>query len=287
MRALVDDERLRITHALGYRFRLHSRDLPGRPDLTFPGRRKAIMAHGCFWHRHPDPACRAAALPKTRQEYPIWVIADLGRDWQASMSEVKRTPETPSGSAPLITGMMRRSKRVRHERTRRMSKRLLDEHGGEDPDDAPQPYWTGTSASSAHGEGTTPPDVLIPRCGGTFDHHAARDALWARFSTAAPQRQRQSVATQLRQESVRALAQRYGASPTTVQKWRKRETTADAQMGPKEVRSTVLTPEEEAIIVTFRRHTLLPLDDCLYGLQPNLAWAHAHRVHPSNLDERT
>jgi len=41
-------------------------------------------------------------------------------------------------------------------------------------------------------------------------------------------------------------------------------------MGPKEVRSTVLTPEEEAIIVAFRRHTLLPLDDCLYGLQPTI-----------------
>ncbi len=59
-------------------------------------------------------------------------------------------------------------------------------------------------------------------------------------------------------------------SPTTVQKWRKRTTTADAPMGPKEVRSTVLTPEEEAIVVAFRRHTLLPLDECLYGLQPSI-----------------
>ena len=55
-----------------------------------------------------------------------------------------------------------------------------------------------------------------------------------------------------------------------MQKWRKRQTTADARMGPKEARSTVLTPEEEAIIVAFRRHTLLPLDDCLYGLQPTI-----------------
>jgi transposase-like protein len=51
-------------------------------------------------------------------------------------------------------------------------------------------------------------------------------------------------AIQLRQESVRALAKRYGLSPTTVQKWRKRSTTSDARMGPKEPRSTVLTPEE-------------------------------------------
>ena len=77
-------------------------------------------------------------------------------------------------------------------------------------------------------------------------------------------------AIQLRQESVRALAKRFGVSPTTVQKWRKRSTTADAKMGPKEARSTVLTLDEEAIIVAFRRHTLLPLDDCLYGLQPTI-----------------
>ena len=77
-------------------------------------------------------------------------------------------------------------------------------------------------------------------------------------------------AIQLRQESVRALARRYGISPTTVQKWRRRSTTADAAMGPKEPRSTVLTAEEEAIVVAFRRHTLLPLDDCLYALQPTI-----------------
>jgi transposase len=77
-------------------------------------------------------------------------------------------------------------------------------------------------------------------------------------------------AIQLRQESVRALAKRYGISPTTVQKWRNRSSTADARMGPKEVRSSVLTAAEEAIIVAFRRHTLLPLDDCLYGLQPTM-----------------
>src|SRR5919107_5606065 len=77
-------------------------------------------------------------------------------------------------------------------------------------------------------------------------------------------------AMQLRQESVRALAKRFGVSPTTVQKWRRRSTTADAPMGPKEARSTVLTPEEEAIVVAFRRHTLLPLDDCLYALQPTI-----------------
>lgn len=77
-------------------------------------------------------------------------------------------------------------------------------------------------------------------------------------------------AIQRSEESVRALARRYGISPTTVQKWRKRSHVADAPMGPKQAHSTVLTPEEEAIVVAFRRHTLLPLDDCLYALQPTI-----------------
>lgn len=59
----------RLVHGLGYRYRLHRRDLPGAPDLVFPGRRKAIFVHGCFWHRHPDPSCRLARLPKSRQEF--------------------------------------------------------------------------------------------------------------------------------------------------------------------------------------------------------------------------
>src|SRR5215217_2685373 len=87
-------------------------------------------------------------------------------------------------------------------------------------------------------------------------------------------------AIQLRQESVRAAARRYGVSPTTIQKWRKRSTTADARTGPKEPRSTVLTLDEEAIVVAFRRHTLLPLDDCLYALQatlPHLTRSALHR----------
>jgi transposase InsO family protein len=77
-------------------------------------------------------------------------------------------------------------------------------------------------------------------------------------------------AIQRSEESVRALAKRHGISPTTVQKWRKRATVADAPMGPKSARSTVLTVEEEAMVVAFRRHTLLPLDDCLYALQPTI-----------------
>src|SRR4051794_22300291 len=68
---------------------------------------------------------------------------------------------------------------------------------------------------------------------------------------------------QASQEATRVLAARYGLNPKTVQKWRKRTTTADQPMGPKRPRSTVLTEAEEAIVVEFRRRTLLPLDDVL------------------------
>lgn len=59
----------RLAHKLGYRFRLHSRDLPGRPDLVFSRRRKIVEVRGCFWHHHPDPNCRNAVLPRTRQDW--------------------------------------------------------------------------------------------------------------------------------------------------------------------------------------------------------------------------
>lgn len=57
----------RLLHSLGYRFRLHRKDLPGTPDIVLPGRRKAIMVHGCFWHRHAG--CSRTTSPTTRAEY--------------------------------------------------------------------------------------------------------------------------------------------------------------------------------------------------------------------------
>ena len=59
----------RLVHGMGYRYRLHRRSLPGTPDLVFPARRKVIFVHGCFWHWHPDPACRLAGLPRSRLEF--------------------------------------------------------------------------------------------------------------------------------------------------------------------------------------------------------------------------
>lgn len=57
----------RLLHSLGYRYRLHRKDLPGRPDIVFTTRRKVIFVHGCFWHRHPG--CKFAYKPKTRLDF--------------------------------------------------------------------------------------------------------------------------------------------------------------------------------------------------------------------------
>ncbi len=82
-----------LLHRLGYRYRLHRQDLPGRPDICFVGRRKVIFVHGCFWHRHEG--CRRTTTPKTRTSF--WNdkferniardrvnLSDLGRlGWEA------------------------------------------------------------------------------------------------------------------------------------------------------------------------------------------------------------
>jgi DNA mismatch endonuclease Vsr len=72
----------RLLHALGYRFRLHRRDLPGRPDIVFPGRRKVIFVHGCFWHRH---GCRNAVLPRARRD---WWESKLSRNVERDAGNV-------------------------------------------------------------------------------------------------------------------------------------------------------------------------------------------------------
>jgi hypothetical protein len=78
------------------------------------------------------------------------------------------------------------------------------------------------------------------------------------------------AAIQRSQASLAQLSQELGINPKTMAKWRKRATVEDRKTGPTEPRSTVLSAAEEAAIVAFRRHTLLPLDDCLYALQPSI-----------------
>ena len=57
----------KVLHSMGYRFRLHSKDLPGSPDIVLPKYKTVIFVHGCFWHRHEN--CKYATTPKTRKEF--------------------------------------------------------------------------------------------------------------------------------------------------------------------------------------------------------------------------
>ncbi len=78
------------------------------------------------------------------------------------------------------------------------------------------------------------------------------------------------AAIQRSQASLSTLSRELGINPKTVAKWRKRATVEDLKTGPKAPHSTTLSEAEEAMVVAFRRHTLLPLDDCLYALQPSI-----------------
>lgn len=59
----------KLLHRLGYRFRIHRRDLPGRPDIVLPSRKQVVFVHGCFWHGHHR--CKIANTPKTKTEF--WI----------------------------------------------------------------------------------------------------------------------------------------------------------------------------------------------------------------------
>jgi len=153
---------------------------------------------------------------------------------------------------------------------------------------------------------------LIPRFDGAILYQKWKEALWDKFVTGAPRTitrqaicianlprgdaRRQSSDTAIHcpaghckamsregQASLSALSKELGINPKTVAKWRKRATVEDMKTGPKEPRSTVLTEAEEAAVVAFRRHTLLPLDDCLYALQPSIPHPLADRVLRSNV----
>ena len=89
------------------------------------------------------------------------------------------------------------------------------------------------------------------------------------------------AALQRSKATIAELSAQYGVNPKTVMKWRNRSSVEDLPMGPKDVRSTVLSTAEEALCVAFRKHTLLPLDDCLYALQatvPHLTRSSLHRL---------
>src|SRR5688572_19257793 len=124
------------------------------------------------------------------------------------------------------------------------------------------------------------PRCLIPGFDGAFFTPESREAMGQVLHGSATTTEAIRRAIQHSQESLRALARRYGVNQKTVAKWRQRSSVADQRTGPKDPRSTVLSREDEAIVVAFRRHTLLPLDDCLYALQatiPQLTRSSLHR----------
>ncbi|MGY4573437.1 transposase-like protein [Bradyrhizobium sp. USDA 3256] len=113
--------------------------------------------------------------------------------------------------------------------------------------------------------------MLIPHSGRTYGPDTPCSATTTHAIRAAIQRSKASL---------KELAAQHGLNQKTVAKWRKRAFVHDAPMSPKTVRSTVLSTAEEAMIVAFRKHTLLPLDDCLYALQatiPHLTRSSLHR----------
>jgi len=65
----------RMVHSLGYRYRLHDPNLPGKPDLVFASRHKVIFVHGCFWHQHHDRSCKIVRKPKSKQGYGVPKLA--------------------------------------------------------------------------------------------------------------------------------------------------------------------------------------------------------------------
>ena len=104
----------RMLHRMGYRFRLHRWDLPGRPDLVFPGRGVVIQIHGCFWHQHQG--CRHARVPKSRQEYwgPKFAQnAERDRDNERRLGEMGwRVLVVWECELVDLDGVARRAKRV-------------------------------------------------------------------------------------------------------------------------------------------------------------------------------
>lgn len=78
----------RLLHGMGFRYRIHRKDLPGSPDIVFPSRRKIIFVHGCFWHGHHDEGCNLATVPKTRRRFWTKKISDNRQRDQRNQREL-------------------------------------------------------------------------------------------------------------------------------------------------------------------------------------------------------
>jgi DNA mismatch endonuclease, patch repair protein len=108
----------RLVHGMGYRYRLHARDLPGKPDLVFRSRRKIIFVHGCFWHQHPARECLDGRRPKSNLDY--WK-PKLERNVQRDRQNLSAL-ESSGWSVLVVWECETRC----HERLKERIKRLLD-----------------------------------------------------------------------------------------------------------------------------------------------------------------
>ena len=115
----------RLVHGLGYRYRLHRPDLPGKPDLTFPGRRKVVFVHGCFWHGHD--CARGARVPNNNRDYWIAKIArnkareaedcDRLRDMGWSILTVWECETKSAGLEPCLRAFLEQKSDTKHQGT--------------------------------------------------------------------------------------------------------------------------------------------------------------------------
>jgi len=78
-----------LLHRMGYRFRLHRKDLPGKPDIVLPKYKTVVFVHGCFWHRHPN--CKYAYTPKSRQEFWKKKFRDNVKRYRAIAKELRNS----------------------------------------------------------------------------------------------------------------------------------------------------------------------------------------------------
>src|ERR1035438_3891223 len=116
----------RLLFSLGYRYRLNAKKLPGRPDIVFPGRMKAIFVHGCFWHGH---GCRKGRAPKSRIEY-----------WKPKLKNNRRRDLAQSRALKTLGWSVFGDLAMRNERSRgsggtacRLPRTCFERHAKHDP----------------------------------------------------------------------------------------------------------------------------------------------------------
>lgn len=114
----------KLLHALGYRFRVHRKDLPGTPDIVLPKHKTAIFVHGCFWHRHEG--CRLTTMPKTRVEF--W------RDkFDRNVARDQRNEDALTHAGWRVMTVWQCETQRRDELTERLRNAFLEEHYGRLP----------------------------------------------------------------------------------------------------------------------------------------------------------